>query len=101
MCKKFMTQEWIIIINNIQITMKLLLPIILIIILLPVKIIKGQSLVMNWSLENTHAKWQARDSQGELVYNHKMWIMGGWFNSFEKSPRDVWSSIDGVTWKLV
>ena len=45
------------------------------------------------------AAWKPRDSQGELVYRDQMWIFGGWFQSFEAPPRDVWSSADGKTWE--
>src|SRR5262245_41722405 len=37
----------------------------------------------DWILETASASWQARDSQGELVFNNRLWILGGWFNSFE------------------
>ena len=47
------------------------------------------------------AGWQPRDSQGEVVYKDRLWIFGGWFNSFEAPPRDVWSSADGKNWKLI
>lgn len=47
------------------------------------------------------AAWRPRDSQGEVVYRDHLWIFGGWFNSFEAPPRDVWSSSDGKDWKLV
>jgi hypothetical protein len=47
------------------------------------------------------AGWQPRDSQGELVFRDRMWILGGWFNSFAASPRDVWNSADGKNWTLV
>lgn len=55
----------------------------------------------DWTLVTEEAQWQARDSQGEVVYDGKMWIMGGWFNSYLPAPRDVWSSADGHTWQLV
>src|SRR5262245_19096057 len=55
----------------------------------------------NWLKITDHAGWQARDSQGELVYKDQLWIFGGWFDSFKAPPRDVWSSADGKTWKLV
>jgi len=55
----------------------------------------------DWKLVTADAGWQPRDSQGELVYRDRLWIFGGWFNSFEAPPRDVWSSPDGKTWKLV
>jgi hypothetical protein len=45
------------------------------------------------------AAWQERDSQGEIVFAGRMWILGGWFDSFQSAPRDVWSSADGKTWK--
>lgn len=61
---------------------------------------KGQK-NFDWMQVTDSASWQARDSQGELVYNNKLWIFGGWFNSYEAPPRDVWSSADGKQWQLV
>jgi hypothetical protein len=55
----------------------------------------------NWTQVTERAAWQPRDSQGEVVFRDKLWIFGGWFNSFEAPPRDVWSSADGKSWKLV
>jgi hypothetical protein len=55
----------------------------------------------DWVKETEHANWQVRDSQGELVYKNKLWILGGWFNSYEAPPRDVWNSSDGKDWKLI
>jgi hypothetical protein len=52
----------------------------------------------DWVLESAAAPWQARDSQGEAVFNDRLWILGGWFNSFAAPPRDVWSSTDGKSW---
>jgi len=54
----------------------------------------------DWVKEGA-AEWSARDSQGETVYNNRLWIFGGWRNSFEAPPRDVWSSADGKSWVLV
>jgi hypothetical protein len=48
-----------------------------------------------------NAPWQPRDSQAEFVFRDRLWIMGGWFDSYQAPPRDVWSSADGKTWKLV
>lgn len=53
-----------------------------------------------WMCETGNAQWQARDSQGELVFEDQLWILGGWFNSYEAPPRDVWRSDDGKTWTL-
>jgi hypothetical protein len=47
------------------------------------------------------AAWRQRDSQAETVFAGRMWIFGGWFNSFEAPPRDVWSSADGKQWERV
>ena len=54
----------------------------------------------DWVLEGK-AAWQARDSQAEWVFKDRLWIGGGWFQSFEEPPRDVWSSGDGKTWSLI
>jgi hypothetical protein len=54
-----------------------------------------------WQKLQPNAPWQPRDSQGEFVFQGRMWILGGWFNSFEAPPRDVWSSDDGRQWSLV
>lgn len=56
---------------------------------------------VDWVLETDSAGWQARDSQGEVVYKDHLWIFGGWFSSHEPAPRDVWKSPDGKNWELV
>lgn len=61
----------------------------------------AQEPVVNWVKVSEQAGWQPRDSQGEAVLHGRMWIMGGWYNSFEAPPRDVWSSADGKQWDLV
>ncbi len=61
--------------------------------------VQAQEMIGDWVMETPNAAWQARDSQGELVYKNKLWIFGGWFNSLEAPPRDVWSSPDGRSWK--
>jgi hypothetical protein len=63
-------------------------------------VVHAQERIAEWVMETPNAAWQARDSQGELVYKSKLWIFGGWFNSQEAPPRDVWSSPDGKSWKL-
>src|SRR5690606_20002378 len=55
----------------------------------------------NWVLETDSAAWRPRDSQGELVFDGKIWLFGGWFSSDEAPPRDVWNSSDGKNWQLV
>lgn len=56
---------------------------------------------LNWVIETGNAEWKARDSQGEVVFKNKLWIFGGWFNSYEAPPRDVWSSSDGKNWTMI
>lgn len=55
----------------------------------------------DWVRVTEAAGWKARDSQGEVAYRDRLWIFGGWFNSYEAPPRDVWSSPDGKSWQLV
>lgn len=57
-------------------------------------------LTPDWRLEGT-AAWPARDSQAEWVFQEKLWIGGGWFQSYEAPPRDVWASGDGKDWRLM
>lgn len=54
----------------------------------------------DWVLEG-RAAWQARDSQAEWVFQDRLWIGGGWFQSHEAPPRDVWSSPDGKNWQRI
>jgi hypothetical protein len=56
----------------------------------------------SWTRVTEHAAFQARDSAGEMVYDGKMWYMGGWFNSDPGPfPNDVWSSTNGADWTCV
>ena len=55
----------------------------------------------DWIKVTADAGWRARDSSGELVFQDKLWLFGGWFDSFQSPPRDVWSSADGKAWALV
>ena len=52
----------------------------------------------NWVCVTEQAPWQARDSQGEMVFDGHMWIFGGWFTPQTPNPRDVWKSADGKNW---
>ncbi len=55
----------------------------------------------DWVRVTDRAGWQPRDSSGEVVFQDRLWILGGWFDSFSAPPRDVWSSADGKDWKRV
>lgn len=50
----------------------------------------------NWVLD-TVAPWDPRHTSGWLVYDNKMWVIGGDGNS-GYLINDVWSSTDGHTW---
>ncbi len=59
-----------------------------------------------WHCVSPHAAFPPRDGAGALVYQDRMWLIGGW-NPHDKAayPRicvnDVWSSSDGAQWTLV
>ena len=55
----------------------------------------------DWVRVTADAGWRPRDSQGEVVFDNKLWILGGWFDSFQAPPRDVWNSLDGRQWTRV
>jgi hypothetical protein len=55
----------------------------------------------DWVKVTDNAGWQARDSQGEVVFCNRLWIFGGWFDSFKPAPRDVWNTTDGAHWTRV
>ncbi len=61
----------------------------------------GISQELKWINVAQQAGWKPRDSQGEVVFGDRMWIFGGWFDSYTAPPRDVWNSVDGKTWSLV
>ena len=61
----------------------------------------AQRTAPDWVQVTEAAGWQPRDSAGELAYRDRLWILGGWFQSYEAPPRDVWSSPDGKTWTRV
>jgi hypothetical protein len=43
-----------------------------------------------------------RDGAGPLVFENKLWLLGGWNPAFVPvTNSEVWSSADGVTWTMV
>jgi hypothetical protein len=64
---------------------------------------------VNWTEEVTRAPWGKRYAPYIAVFRDKIWLMGGisyWdendnYSQYnEQAFNDVWSSIDGVNWKL-
>jgi hypothetical protein len=62
---------------------------------------RGDDRVLDWVKVTGQAPWRARDSSGEVVFKDRLWLLGGWFDSYSPPPRDVWSSPDGKAWDLV
>jgi len=50
----------------------------------------------NWQEATSTAAWSARAQHASLVFNNKMWVIGGIASGTRKS--DVWHSSDGITW---
>ncbi len=46
----------------------------------------------HWTQATEHAPWSARDGHVSLVFDDKMWVIGG------GGKRDVWNSVDGLNW---
>ncbi|HEX7010347.1 MAG TPA: hypothetical protein VF184_10210 [Phycisphaeraceae bacterium] len=59
-----------------------------------------------WRCVTDRAAFAARDGAGALVFQDRMWLLGGW-NPDDKThfPRicnsEVWSSVDGRRWELM
>lgn len=58
----------------------------------------GESGPSNWVRVAERTGFSPRDSCGELVFGDRIWLLGGWVDSFQDPPRDVWSSADGIQW---
>jgi len=56
----------------------------------------------NWKLELANAPWSKRTHGKAIVFDGKIWIIGGGTRAPKaNSLNDVWSSVDGVNWTLV
>lgn len=60
--------------------------------------VRADDRTLDWVKVTDRAGWQPRDSCSEVVFRDRLWIMGGWFDSFHAPPRDVSSSADGKQW---
>ncbi len=52
-----------------------------------------------WELQNAAVPWGKRRYFGSVVYDNKMWLMGGDIPGSESN--EVWNSSDGVNWTQV
>ena len=62
----------------------------------------------DWTCATRDAAFAARDGAGALVFEDKMWLLGGWnpedkvhFSVKGHTNSEVWSSTDGAAWTLV
>jgi hypothetical protein len=56
-------------------------------------------IVNNWTLATDTATWSGRFFHTSVVFDNKIWVIGGYDGS--GSPRkDVWYSSDGINWTL-
>jgi len=51
-----------------------------------------------WSLVTDRAPWRGRYAAGSVVFDGRMWVMGGCGGG--RLFNDIWSSADGVHWTL-
>lgn len=52
-----------------------------------------------WTQATTNTP--ARSGHAMVVFNNKVWLIGGYANSWGKYKNDVWCSIDGISWQCV
>lgn len=55
-------------------------------------------LTLTWRQATANAGFSSRAAHASVVFDNKMWVLGGWDGINEK--HDVWWSSDGTTWHL-
>jgi len=70
-----------------------------------VEITSSQRATYEWKPMTLKAAFAGRDGAGAVVFQDKMWLLGGWnprdkVNFPEICNSEVWSSTDGATWNL-
>jgi hypothetical protein len=57
---------------------------------------------VNWSMVTQYAPWVKRHGHTAVVFNNKIWVMGGQTEDNESGDymplNDIWSSTDGLNW---
>ncbi|XAZ22756.1 hypothetical protein LVY75_28725 [Sinorhizobium sp. B11] len=57
---------------------------------------------VNWEKVTEHAQWTPRAFHGAIVYNGRLWVLGGGsYTPDYIALNDVWNSVDGVNWVKV
>ncbi len=54
-----------------------------------------------WEEQTTSEKWDSRRGPSSVVFDNKIWILGGANSHPGGQKNDVWSSPDGVNWTEV
>ena len=54
----------------------------------------------NWTLIKNNAPWRARRGHTSVVFQDKIWIMGG-ATGEEIFLNDVWASTNGIEWERI
>ncbi len=52
---------------------------------------------MAWTQATASANWSARSWHTSVVFDNKIWVIGGWASS-SSYDNDVWYSTDGINW---
>jgi len=53
----------------------------------------------NWTQETASANWSVRESHELIVFNNKLWLMGGaGSGGYTDTKNDIWSTTDGQNW---
>jgi hypothetical protein len=55
---------------------------------------------INWTLELEHAPFGPRANHAVVVFNGRVWVLGGTTDQMFARKNDVWSSADGINWSL-
>jgi hypothetical protein len=64
-------------------------------------LLSAASAQMTWTCASESAPWAPRSTHAVVVFNSKMWLLGGVSRWQDSICNDVWSSTDGVSWTLV
>jgi hypothetical protein len=52
---------------------------------------------VTWT-QAANAPWSARRDHTSVVFDNRLWVIGGWVSSYGGVHNDVWFSEDGGTW---
>ncbi len=52
----------------------------------------------NWTQASSNAEWGERGEHASVVFDGKMWVIGGYLGGNWDEMSDMWYSQDGITW---